>query len=379
MNEPVRRLPLPQQDRARGFAEALSTARGKHLLIALRGHPDPDGIASALAQAHIAQRLGVGKTTIGYCHELSHRENRALVKLLNVELKKMKNVSEVEKVDFLGLVDAHDIDPDLAGAEGIEVLTIVDHHRAHIPPRAKFVDMRADVGATATIFVEYLCELFPLSVDQDDDRRVATALMHGLATDTDDFSLARSTDLRAASQISDVCDRDLLQDLSRRLIAPSAMDVIARSLASLFVRRNFAMAGVGFVAESERDTIAQAADFLIRREDIDTVVVYGIVGDRFIEGSLRTHSPSVDPAVWLEQAFGHDERGKAYGGGRRDKGGFRIPIGFLGRATDRAQLWALVEHAARQALLKQLGEENSPGIAAAIHAATLQAPPATSS
>ena len=198
--------------------------------------------------------------------------------------------------------------------------------------------MRNDVGATATIFVEYLGELFPLSVDQDDDRRVATALMHGLATDTDDFSLARSTDFRAASQLADVCDRDLLQDLSRRLIAPSAMDVIARSLSSLFVRRNFAMAGVGFVAESERDTIAQAADFLIRREDIDTVVVYGIVGDRFIEGSLRTHSPSVDPAVWLEQAFGHDERGKAYGGGRRDKGGFRIPIGFLGRATDRAQL-----------------------------------------
>jgi nanoRNase/pAp phosphatase (c-di-AMP/oligoRNAs hydrolase) len=33
------------------------------VLIALRGHPDPDGIACALAQAHIAQRLGVAQTT----------------------------------------------------------------------------------------------------------------------------------------------------------------------------------------------------------------------------------------------------------------------------------------------------------------------------
>lgn len=358
MNDPVRRLPIPHTDRARGFAEALQAAKGKHLLIALRGHPDPDGIASALAQAHIAQRLGVGKTTIGYSHELSHRENRALVKLLNVEMKKMRNLKDVEKVDFLGLVDAHDLDPDLAGAEQVEVLTIVDHHRAHAPPRARFVDMRHDVGATATIFVEYLQELCALSPDQDDDRRVATALMHGLATDTDDFTLARGPDFKAAAVLADVCDRDLLEDLSRRLIAPSAMDVIARSLAALVVRRNFAMSGVGFVAETERDTIAQAADFLIRREDIDTVVVFGVVGERFIEGSLRTHSPSVDPGVWLEQAFGHDERGKAYGGGRRDKGGFRIPIGFLGRSTDRAQLWSLVEHAARQALLRQLGEEN---------------------
>lgn len=367
MNEPVRRLPLPHQDRldrARAFSEALQQAKGKHLCIALRGHPDPDGIASALAQAHIAQRLGVGKTTIAYCHELSHRENRALVKLLNVEMRKIKNLGENDKPDFIGLVDAHDVDPDFVGIEGVETLTIVDHHRAHTPPKARFVDMRNDVGATATIFVEYLTELFPLTADQDDDRRVATALMHGLATDTDDFSLARATDFRAAAQLEGICDRDLLQDLSRRLIAPSAMDVIARSLSALVVRRNFAMAGVGFVAESERDTIAQAADFLIRREDIDTVVVYGIVGDRFIEGSLRTHSPSVDPAVWLEQAFGHDERGRAYGGGRRDKGGFRIPIGFLGRATDRAQLWSLVEHAARQALLRQLGEEVSPAVIA---------------
>ena len=74
----------------------LAAAKAKHLLIALRGHPDPDGIASALAQSHIAQRLGVSKTTIGYCHDLSHRENRALVKLLNVEMKKLKNVNAVK-------------------------------------------------------------------------------------------------------------------------------------------------------------------------------------------------------------------------------------------------------------------------------------------
>lgn len=366
MSDPVRRLQIPQQgpeQRARGFADALAQAKGKHVLIALRGHPDPDGIASAIAQAHLAQRLGVATTTIGYCHELSHRENRALVKLLGLELRKMKSFKELEKpVDFVAFVDSHELDPDYTDADGVEVLTVVDHHRAAVPPKARFVDLRLDVGATATIFVEYLDELAPLDADVEEDRRIATALMHGLSTDTDDFMLARAGDFKAASQIAEVCDRDLLTDLSRRLIAPTAMDVIARSLSSLVVRRNFAMAGVGFVTESERDTIAQAADFLVRREDIDTVVVYGVVGDKFIEGSLRTHSPSVDPAVWLEQAFGHDEKNRPYGGGRRDKGGFRIPIGFLGRVTDRAQLWQLVEHAARTAMLRQIGDEPSPGV-----------------
>ena len=374
MSEPVRRLPVPQPanpaDRAKAFAETMSFARGKHVLIVLRGHPDPDGIASALAQAHLGARLGVGQTTIAYCHDLSHRENRALVKLLGLDLRKIKSIKELNApVDFLALVDAHDVDPDLADAEGIEVLTVVDHHRPHVPPRARFVDLRQDVGATATIFVEYLNELAPLSAEVEDDRRVATALMHGLSTDTDDFMLARGIDFRASAQIAEVCDRDLLTDLSRRLIAPSAMDVISRALSALVVRRNFAMAGVGFVPEGDRDTIAQAADFLIRREDIDTVVVYGVVGDRFIEGSLRTHSASVDPAVWLEQAFGCDDRGRAYGGGRRDKGGFRIPICFLGRATDRAQLWTLIEHAMRNALMKQLGDEHGPSPLAPLIAA----------
>jgi len=366
MPDPVRRLPVPPAgspgERSRLFAESLALAKGKHILIPLRGHPDPDGIASALAQAHIASRLGVTSTTIAYCHELSHRENRALVKLLGLDLRKIKSVKEAGPVDFICLVDAHDIDPDLGDADGIEVLTIVDHHRAPFPPRARFVDLRNDVGATATMFVEYLEQLTPLDADMEEDRRIATALMHGLSTDTDDFMLARAGDFRAAAAIAEVCDRDLLTDLSRRLIAPSAMDVITRALASLNVRRNFAMAGIGFVSEGDRDTIAQAADFLVRREDIDTVVVYGVVGERFIEGSLRTHSPSVDPAVWLEQAFGHDDKGRAYGGGRRDKGGFRIPIGFLGRSTDRAQLWTLVEHAMRNALLRQLGDEPPTGV-----------------
>src|SRR5580658_1874262 len=146
--DPARKLSLPSSpssaDKARLFAAAVSAAKGGHLLVALRGHPDPDGIACALAQAHIAARLGVEHTTIGYCHDLSHRENRALVKLLGLELKKIRSVNDAGKVDYLALVDSLDLDPDLADAEGLEILTIVDHHKALTPPKARFVDLRLD-------------------------------------------------------------------------------------------------------------------------------------------------------------------------------------------------------------------------------------------
>src|ERR1700722_20282001 len=49
VTEPLRRLSPANgsstETRARAFAETLATAKGKHVLIALRGHPDPDGIA----------------------------------------------------------------------------------------------------------------------------------------------------------------------------------------------------------------------------------------------------------------------------------------------------------------------------------------------
>ncbi len=69
MIESVRRMANSNQPaiepKARGFADTLALARGKHVLIALRGHPDPDGIASAIAQAHIAQRLASHKRPSG--------------------------------------------------------------------------------------------------------------------------------------------------------------------------------------------------------------------------------------------------------------------------------------------------------------------------
>ena len=52
-----------------------------------------------------------------------------------------------------------------------------------------------------------------------------------------------------------------------------------------------------------------AADFIMRREDIDTVLVYGIVEDR-IDGSLRTSRASVDPAGFMQNAFGADSEGR---------------------------------------------------------------------
>ena len=120
--------------------------------------------------------------------------------------------------------------------------------------------------------------------------------------------------------------------------------------------------GVGFVRDEDRDAIGQCADYLLNREGIETVVVYGVVGNAIIDGSLRTKSHTLDPDKWLKDVFGADENGKHYGGGRKDKGGFQIPLGVFSRCNDRELLWILIKKTIDELFYQKIGLEESANI-----------------
>jgi nanoRNase/pAp phosphatase (c-di-AMP/oligoRNAs hydrolase) len=324
----------------------LATAADKPLVILLGGHPDPDSIGSAMAHKRICERLGVS-TTIAHVLPLSRSENRALVKLLNVPMVRVSATEELEKFAYLSLVDASASEPTLKLPDDLQLLTVVDHHRPATVPKAPFVDVRHDVGATCSIYAEYIAAGLASFGAGGEDSATATAMYFGIQTDTDDFTLAMAPDFRAAAYLRAFCDTETLGRIGRRTVTSEAMDAVGRALADLEVIRDFALAGVGRVSSVNRDAIPTAADFILRREDIDTVLVYGIVDDR-IDGSLRTTRASVDPAAFMQNAFGDDGRGRPYGGGRADMGGFQVPLGLLGECSDEKSLWKLVKELVRK-------------------------------
>ena len=329
------------------FERVLASVRGQPLVVLISGHPDPDAIGSALAHVRICERLGI-PATIAHVFPLSRTENRALVKLLNIQLIQIADTADLERFSHLSLVDTSKAESSIDLPAGLRLLTVVDHHRGPFEVDAPFIDIRLGVGATSTIYTEYMEQgLFPLSATARDDLRVATALLFGISTDTDSFALASPADFLAAAYLKPFSDTAVLHRVSDRVVAAEAMEVLGRALADLEVVRDFAFAGVGAVAASNRDAIGAAADFILRREDIDTVLVYGLVGDR-IDGSLRTRSPSVDPSGFLEAAFGKDARGRPYGGGRAEKGGFQVPLGLLSEVEDEEALWQMVREVVRR-------------------------------
>ncbi|MBN1608052.1 MAG: bifunctional oligoribonuclease/PAP phosphatase NrnA [Polyangiaceae bacterium] len=329
-------------DKHEELAEVLSTAKDKPLVVLLGGHPDPDAIGSAMAHQRICAHLGIS-ATIAHVLPVARSENRALVKLLSVPLQKVSEPKDLEEFGYVSLVDASTSEATLALPEHLELLSIVDHHRPSGAPKARFVDVRPDVGSTCTMYAQYMEQgLAPLKGENRDDSATATAMFFGIQTDTDDFALATPSDFRAAAYVKSHCDAEILSRVGRRTMTAEAMKVVKRALLDLEVVRDFALAGVGRVSAVNRDAIPTAADFILRREDIDTVVVYGIVEGR-IDGSMRTNSPSVDPATFMQNAFGHDNQGRPYGGGRADMGGFQVPLGVLAETHNDDALWAIVK------------------------------------
>ncbi len=342
-------------ERMQAFLETLEKARGSRLLIVIKGHPDPDAIASAIAHRHFAEFFEI-ECTIVYFDEISHPENRALVKALETELRQYREDMDLSDFDYMSFVDTQTPDLPVKVDTPPKVLTLVDHHKLMGGFESEFTDIREDSGATSSIYAEYLeHSAHSLQFNKAADGRLATALMHGIRADTDNFILAQPIDFRAGAYLRQFLDNDLLRMISKQSITQRTMEIIQRGLNDKDIRGTFLLAGVGFVREEDRDGIAQTADFLLRHEGVETAVVYGIVHGDVVDGSLRTTSPTIDPDAWLKAVFGANAAGKHYGGGRRNKGGFRIPLGLFARCRDRESLWQMCKKTVDDLIFEKIG------------------------
>ena len=198
---------LGSQPPARGFCEApqrlegilktLANARGSNILIVIKGHPDPDSIASAIAQRHLAAGFDI-QSTIVFFDQISHPENRALVKSLDADLRQYREDMDLSAFDYMSFVDTQTTDLPVHVENKPPVLTLVDHHKTVSGVEAEFMDVREDAGATSSIYAEYLeHSAYGLSLGEPAHARLATALMHGIRADTDNLLLARPIDYRA--------------------------------------------------------------------------------------------------------------------------------------------------------------------------------------
>jgi len=72
-------------ERTNDMHRALDGARGKRLLICIKGYPDPDNIGTSLCLQWLARHYDIESTIIHF-DTISHHENSDLVKKLDLDL-----------------------------------------------------------------------------------------------------------------------------------------------------------------------------------------------------------------------------------------------------------------------------------------------------
>ncbi len=356
------------EGRARAFSEFLEKHRGEVHIVAVQDFPDPDAISSAMAYRTLAAEHDI-EVDIVYEGRISHQENLALVHILSIDLIRFTEALPLDRYDGAVFIDNQGTTTRLTDrlAElGVPAAAVIDHHAPQGVLHPEFTDIRP-VGAAATIMTDYLRSGETLRLDPDNQKHVnlATALVHGLRTESNGLVRAGADELLAAAYLTRLMDPELLETIMRVQRSHGTMDVIVTALSDRLVRGGYSLAGVGYLRHADRDAIPQAADFLLTEENVHTAIVYGIVqgeGEReLVVGSVRTGKVTMDVDQFLKTALGSDFRGRHYGGGRERAGGFEIPVGFLEGTHDPEHMrlkWDTFNRQIRAKLLKAAGLEN---------------------
>jgi len=319
--------------------------------MAIRIHrsPDPDSVASAAALRAIAASRDV-EADIVYEGEIGHKENRAFVNLLGIELLSAAEADD-EDYDTVALID-HAKGGDRAEKRDVDI--IVDHYEHDHDHDVAFTDIRPNLSSTSTILTKYIQEL-----DLTPDQSVATALLYGIRAETLDFKRDTTpADLTAAAYLYPFADHDTLDQVESPSMSAETLDVLAEAIRNREVEGSHLVSNAGFI--QDQDALSQAAQHLLNLEGVTTSAVFAISED-VIYVTARSKDIRLDIGKVLEGAF--DEMGEV--AGHSTEATVEIPLGiFTGIEVgddNRETLLQLTDEAVTKKLFEALGVESGDG------------------
>jgi nanoRNase/pAp phosphatase (c-di-AMP/oligoRNAs hydrolase) len=343
MNEKVKAVNLEKQS-----LELIETIKKyPRLLIYIKCSPDPDAIAGAyvlklLCDAHGTEGMIVSP------QEASLPQNIKIIKDLRLPIR-FKGVEDCKKnYDAYAVLDHQSIF--VEGVTGVIPCAIhIDHHEPaaeEIPVELRIQTEKA--GSTSTLFI-HMMKVLNVTFADPNWRGAATILYYGIQTDTDNFQHAGELDARALEIISPYVDRTLLNRINSLPFSKETILFFRRALQNQMIYKDWLISGIGFINEKYRDNIGIIGDFLIKRENIEAVVVFGIVekSNRLVlDASFRTKNENLNLNTLIKKITKE-------GGARKYKGAFQVNLDYFSLCPDRELLWKTVYSTTIETLKKR--------------------------
>ncbi len=317
----------------------LDLARGTNRpLILMYSNPDPDAIGASLGLATLWRSIGLNPM-MRYTGEVQRYQNKLLLSYLKEPIDRLKD-EELAHADLIAVVDAQ---PGFWRENPPRADVVIDHHPRREDTQATYVDLREGYGSTSTILTEYLVEAnIPIS------KELATAMLYGLTTDTDDLNRhAGAADIRAFDELHGRADQHFLTRLDKAQVPMSVLDYIAWGISHRVVVRDLILIHFGEVPTA--DIMVQTADQLLLTCGINWTVCAG-VKDNVLTVVFRGDGHRQDVGKRAALAFG--KIGSA--GGHRTMGRAEIPLPEDTTELDTAEI--LVDNLFRRMSPKRRGK-----------------------
>lgn len=302
-----------------------------YLLITMQDNPDPDSLAAAVALRKLANTLANLQCSIACGGTVGRGENRALVKYLGLNLRSYHEL-DYNKFDLVAMVDTQPGTGNNSLPSNIEPDIVIDHHPIRHQTRTiPLTDIRSSYGATSTILVEYLIE-----AGITPDSPVATALLYGIRSDTQDLGREASrSDVEAIEYLYPFANKRMLGIIQRGKVPREYYQMLADALRNARVRGRAIVTELGDI--DNPDMIAEVADLLLRDDETTWTMCTGYWNAKLLI-SIRTSEES----KLAEKVIRHMVARKGTGGGHLTYAGGQIPL-TKGTKAEREELERDVE------------------------------------
>ncbi|MGL4369228.1 MAG: DHH family phosphoesterase, partial [Spirochaetota bacterium] len=311
----------------------------RRLLIVIKGSPDPDVLASSFALSVFCKKQDI-EATIVSLREVSLLQNKTLIQRADIPVHFIKKIYSVDDYDSYAVLDHQSAWVDDIGTK-IPCVLHIDHHAEEedrIIPLTRIISEEA--GSVSTLMALILREKNP-DIEPALLKRLATALIFGIRTDTDALNHSSPLDREAADWLIPRIDADALSEMENTPYSEETVTVISKAVMNEYFYKDWLFCGVGYVPEIYRDSIAITADYLIQNEDVSGVVIFALIerenkGGLFLDASIRTSQKSLDINRFVKYITPE-------GGGRTFKGAYQVNLDYFTACPDRGMIWEEVK------------------------------------
>jgi len=284
-------------------------------LVVTHDNPDPDSLASACGlKALFEHHLG-RNTVIGFGGIIGRAENRALVEACQIPAVPLDTL-DYSDYSTIMLVDSQPATGNNSLPDGVQLDLVVDHHplREQTPLRSRWVDVRSDFGASATIVAKYMrskgVPIPPL---------LATALFYAIKSETQDLGVeANEFDREIYFDLFPRVNPEVLFRITHPRVSSEYFRVVNDVTRKTKIFDNAAFTYIGRI--SSPDFVAEMADLVMRLEGIEWALCIGAYNSD-LTLSLRTSKQGGGAGAMIQDIV----RGLGTAGGHGMMAGGKIP------------------------------------------------------